>query len=49
MKVVLIKPDLPNNYPLERNQAEVHLGLASIAGVLERNGIEVSVIDNYLP
>jgi len=48
MHIVLIKPDLPDDIPVYRHAPEVHLGIASIAAVLEQNGIKVSVIDNFL-
>ena len=48
MHVLLIKPDIPKNYPLGYQEPQIHLGLASIAGVLEQNGMKVSIIDNYL-
>lgn len=48
MHIILIKPDLPDDIPFERPLPEVHLGLASIAAILERNHFKVSVIDNFL-
>lgn len=48
MHVLLIKPDIAKDYPFEFGEAQIPLGLASIAGVLEQNSIKVSIIDNYL-
>jgi len=48
IKVILIKPDMPDNVPLKRYPPEVHLGIGSIAGSLLEEGSDVSIIDNYL-
>lgn len=48
MRVVLVRPAVPNDAPLPKTPADVHIGLASLAATLEKNGIDVAVIDNAL-
>lgn len=47
-KVLLIRPDIPKDAPLGKLPPYMPLGLAFLAAVLEKEGFEVAVLDNYL-
>ncbi len=46
--VLLIRPDLPRDYPMGKLPPFLPLGLGYLAGVLKRAGYHVEIIDNYL-
>ncbi len=48
MHIILIRPDLPNDAPIGRLFPQLPLGLASIAGVLEKHGFKITILDDYL-
>jgi len=48
MKIVLIKPDVPKNAPIGKLPPYLPIGIAFLAGVLEKEGFDVVIIDNYL-
>lgn len=47
-KVLLIRPDIPKDAPLGKLPPYMPLGLAFLAAVLEKEGFEVAVLDNYI-
>lgn len=48
MHIVLIRPDLPKEAPIGRHFPQLPIGLAFIAGVLEKHGSKITIIDDYL-
>ncbi|MHC4173206.1 MAG: B12-binding domain-containing radical SAM protein [Planctomycetota bacterium] len=46
--VLLIRPDLPKDYPMGKLPPFLPLGLGFLAAVLKRAGYHVEIIDNYL-
>jgi len=48
MHIVLIRPDLPKEAPLGRLSPQLPVGLAFIAGVLEKDGFKITFLDDYL-
>jgi len=46
--ILLIRPDLPKDYPMGKLPPFLPLGLGFLAGVLKRAGYHVEILDNYL-
>ncbi len=46
--VLLIRPDLPEDYPMGKLPPFLPLGLGQLAGVLKQAGFNVLILDNYL-
>ena len=46
--ILLIRPDLPKDYPMGKLPPFLPLGLGFLAGVLQRAGYRVEILDNYL-
>lgn len=46
--ILLIRPDLPKDYPMGKLPPFLPLGLGFLAGVLKRAGYHIEIIDNYL-
>jgi len=46
--ILLIRPDLPKEYPMGKLPPFVPLGLGFLAGALNRAGYNVEILDNYL-
>ncbi len=47
-KILLVGPDVPKDAPLGKLPPFTPIGLAFIAGVLEKEGFDVVILDNYL-
>ena len=48
MHIILIRPDLPKEAPIGRLFPQLTIGLAFIAGVLEKHGFKITIVDDYL-
>lgn len=48
MRIALIRPRVPKDAPLPKMLPDIHIGLASLAAVLENESMDVKVIDNNL-
>jgi anaerobic magnesium-protoporphyrin IX monomethyl ester cyclase len=46
--VLLIRPDLPKDYPMGKLPPFLPLGLGQLAGVLKQAGFNAVILDNYL-
>lgn len=46
--ILLIRPDLPKDYPMGKLPPFLPLGLGSLAAVLKQAGFDVVILDNYL-
>ena len=46
--ILLIRPDLPKDYPMGKLPPYLPLGLGFLAGVLKRAGYRIEILDNYL-
>lgn len=46
--IVLIRPDLPKDYPMGKLPPYLPLGIGFLAGILVKSGYQVKIIDNYL-